>query len=232
MCRCARPDAGRQSAVGRDDEGSALVVSAEPLVCLGDGPHPGSSPRGHPARHPSPYQGEGSRCGHWWGMAGTLTPASLRSAPPLPIRGAGAIAATAASACGLMRRQCSGPRRGIVCPSWVVAALRGTAWPQAIQPGEAALQGYSVPFMGSGCPPGWWLPSGVVAALRGGGCPPGWWLPSGVLQPNGYPRREAIPRATLAPYRHPASLGNTEVVRVACDGPSSTPSRTAAAQTW
>ncbi len=40
-------------------------------------PHPGAPPREHPARHPSPNLGEGSRCGHGRVSTTTLTPYHL-----------------------------------------------------------------------------------------------------------------------------------------------------------
>jgi len=88
------------------------------------------------------------------------------------------------------------PFTGIVCPSWVVAALRGTAWPQAMQPGQGALQGYSVPFRGGGCPPG------HVATLRGSGYPPGYFNPGNRRDKHSALRcRSASPHFARCRYR-------------------------------
>jgi len=61
-------------------------------------------------------------------------------------------------------RGISSPPEGIVCPSWVLRG--GDSRPS---PGAAALHGYSVPFRGGGCPPGWCHPgiTGVCGGSHG-----------------------------------------------------------------
>ena len=97
--------------------------------------HAGAGP------HPSPTLGEGLRCR----IGRLLRPPSPPT--PLPIRGEGGRAVNSAAAIeqGGYR---SSPRRRVVCPSWGVAALRGTS---PVPPLAARSRGW-LPFRGTVCP--------------------------------------------------------------------------------
>ena len=114
------------------------------------------------------------------------------------------------------------PFTGRVCPSWVVAALRGSGCP----PGHCVAAGHPAgagcpsswgvaAFMGSGCPswavcpPGQRLPSRVVAACRGSGCPPGYFSPTAppTLKDGPHPGSSPTARAPGSPPRSLSGSG-------------------------
>ncbi len=154
-----------------------------PAALAGDGPHPGLSPRGHPARHPSPNLGEGPRYGRErMPQLSPLTVIFSGSGDALPVR-VGGLRGRRLSSRGFQplgnpragrRRSHPHPR---LAPLATPRPIRGEGasaatsaaadcageWRCGGIPARAggyyALPGYSVPFMGISThrhpPPAW-----------------------------------------------------------------------------